>query len=403
MIKTHWSELAIYGGQPAFAEALDVGRPNIGNRDMLLERINDILDRRRLSNDGPYVQAFEYQIASLLGVKHCIAVCNGTIGLELGIRALELQDEVIVPSFTFVATAHALKWLGITPHFCDIAPGTYHLDPKGVVKAITRRTTGILAVHVWGAPCDIEALTDIAKQFNLRLMFDAAHALGCSSNGTMIGNFGDLEVFSFNATKFINSFEGGAITTNSDELAARLRSMRNFGFQGYESVERVGTNAKMSEVSAAMGLTSLESYDAFVDVNRDNYRRYSEHLCGIPGVSVMRYDDRERCNYQYVVLEIDDALTGITRDDLVEALHAENVLARRYFYPGCHRMQPYNSYYPVASNLLSNTEQVVERVMALPTGTGVNTDNIDIISDLVKLMINYGPMVHARISGGASV
>jgi dTDP-4-amino-4,6-dideoxygalactose transaminase len=398
MSKALWTELAICGGQPTFSSPLHVGRPNIGDRHQLQQRFNDILDRRWLSNDGPCVKAFEEQIASLLKVKHCIAVCNATIGLEIACAALGLSGEVIVPSFTFVASAHALQWRGITPVFCDIAPGTHHLDPQRVREAITPRTTGILGVHVWGTPCDIDGLKEIADDHQLSLLFDAAHAFGCSYRGTMIGNFGDIEVFSFHATKFINAFEGGALTTNDDELAARARSMRNFGFAGYDDVESIGTNGKMTEICAAMGLTSLESLESFVKVNRDHYRRYRERLDGVPGVTVVSYDESERCNFQYVVVEIDEGSTGISRDDLVRALHAENVLARRYFYPGCHQMEPYRSRRPQEEAQLPRTERVTQQVMTLPTGTGVDDEVIDDISDLIGLIVGSAPAILDRMS-----
>jgi dTDP-4-amino-4,6-dideoxygalactose transaminase len=398
MSKTHWSELTLFGGQPAFAQALHVGRPNIGDRGRLIQSFNDILDRRWLSNNGPYVNAFEQRIASLLNVKHCVAVCNATTGLEIGIRALGLQGEVIVPSFTFVATAHALQWLGITPVFCDIAPGTHHLDPRRVREAITPRTTGILPVHVWGTPCDVDALDQIAQEHHLYLLFDSAHAFGCSYKGTMIGNFGNLEVFSFHATKFINAFEGGAITTNDDELAAKVRSMRNFGFGGYDDVESIGTNGKMTETCAAMGLTSIESLEQFVAINRKHYQHYQERMVALPGITTVAYDESERCNYQYVIVEIDEASAGMSRDDLLRALHTENVLVRRYFYPGCHQMEPYRTYFPQAGALLPQTERVTRRVMALPTGTGVNEETIDEIVDLMALMIENWPIIRRRLA-----
>ena len=213
-------ELRIFGGTPAFSEKLHVGRPNIGNRGRLLERINDILDKRWLTNAGPYVQELEQRVAEIAGTRHCIAMCNGTVALEIAIRASGLRGEVIVPSMTFVATAHALQWQEITPVFCDIDPQTYNLDPHSVEKMITPRTTGIIGVHLFGRPCDIEALDRIARQHNLKLLYDAAHALGCSYHGRPIGSFGDAEMFSFHATKFLNTFEGGAIVTNDDGLAA---------------------------------------------------------------------------------------------------------------------------------------------------------------------------------------
>src|SRR5216684_1309591 len=182
-------DLAIFGKPPAFAEKVHVGRPNIGNRERLLGRINDMLDRNWLTNDGPYVQQFEKQIAEFVGVRHCVAMCNGTVALEIAIRALGWAGEVIVPSFTFVATAHALQWQEITPVFCDIDPHTHTLDPKRVEQMITPRTTGIIGVHVWGHACDVEALDDIAQRFGLKLLFDSAHAFACSHKGRMIGGF----------------------------------------------------------------------------------------------------------------------------------------------------------------------------------------------------------------------
>lgn len=396
-MKTCLSDLAVFGGAPAFAEKLHVGRPNIADRQQLLERINDLLDRRWLTNNGPFVQEFEQRLAEFSGVKHCLAVCNGTIGLEIAIRALELKGEVIVPSFTFIATAHALQWQGITPVFCDVDPRTHNIDPHRIGELITPRTTGIIGVHLWGRPCDIDSLTSIAQSHDLRLLFDAAHAFGCSHNGCMIGNFGDGEVFSFHATKFFNTFEGGAVVTNSDDLASRVRLMRNFGFAGYDNVISIGTNGKMNEVSAAMGLTGLESLDEFIGVNRRNYEQYQSELNGVPGVQLIFYDETEQRNYQYIVLEIAEDVTGISRDEIVDILHAENVLARRYFYPGCHKMEPYRSYFPNAGLLLPETERLTQRVLSLPTGTAVEPHQISEICQILRLIVEHGPEVSLRL------
>ena len=300
MFKQSPGELALFGGTPAFAEKLHVGRPNIGNREKLLARINDMLDRRWLTNDGPYVQEFEKKICELIGVRHCVAMCNATVALEIATRALELKGEVIVPSFTFIATAHALSWQEITPVFCDIDPKTHNLDPAKVEKMITPRTTGIIGVHVWGRACDIDGLAEVARRHKLKLMFDAAHAFGCSYKGRLLGAFGEAEVYSFHATKFLNAFEGGAVVTNNDELAKKMRLMKNFGFAGYDNVIYPGTNGKMPEPSGAMGLTGLESLDDFIAVNRKNYELYQAELAGIPGVSMLTYDTREKNNFQYL-------------------------------------------------------------------------------------------------------
>ena len=398
MIKNRLDDLAIFGGRPAFAERLHVGKPNIGDRQRLWERITGALDRHWLTNNGPYVQEFEHKLSQLLRAKHCVAVCNATIGLGIAMRATELSGEVIVPSFTFVATAHALLWHGITPIFCDIDPATHNIDPKRIEALITPRTSGIVGVHVWGRSCDISALTEIADDHGLTLIFDAAHAFGASYQGRMIGNFGRAEVFSFHATKFFNTSEGGAIVTNDDALAAKIRLMTNFGFAGYDRVVSIGTNGKMGELSAAMGLTSLESLDSFVTVNKSNYECYEEELRRVPGINMVRYDHQEKCNYQYVVIELDEELLHVSRNQLKEVLWAENVLVRRYFHPGCHRMEPYRSSSAYRELQLPETERLTERVLSLPTGMGVGREDIAQISAVIRLVVSQGREVHRRLS-----
>jgi dTDP-4-amino-4,6-dideoxygalactose transaminase len=398
VLKANCEDLAILGGTPAFSETIHVGRPNIGDRASLLRRINRILDQRWLTNNGPFVQAFEQRVAKLLGVRHCVAMCNATVALEISIRALGLTGEVIVPSFTFIATAHAVHWQGITPVFCDVDPDTHNLDPGMVEGLITPKTSGIIGVHVWGRPCAVDALTAIAKRSNLKLMFDAAHAFSNSFNGRMIGNFGEAEVFSFHATKIVNTFEGGAVMTNDDELAAKLRLMRNFGFEGYDHVTHMGTNGKMSEASAAMGLSGLDSLDEFIKANYRNYTIYRRALAGISGIRLLAYDETERRNFHYIVVEVDESKTGISRDDLVRILHAENVLARRYFYPGCHEMEPYRSEYPQAGLRLTETKRLAAKVMTLPTGSAVGPEEIEVICAIIALSAAHGPALGQKMA-----
>jgi dTDP-4-amino-4,6-dideoxygalactose transaminase len=389
--------LAVFGGAPAFVEKLHVGRPNVGDRGRLLERIQDILDRNWLTNDGPNVEELERRVAGLVGVKHCVVMCNATVGLEIAIRALGLKGEVIVPSFTFIATAHALQWQEVTPVFCDVDPATHNIDPRRVEELITPRTTGIIGVHLWGRACDVDALEEIARRRGLRLLFDSAHALGCSYRGRMVGGFGDAEVFSFHATKFINSLEGGAIVTNDDELARKARLMKNFGITSYDRVDYIGTNGKMNEISAATGLTNLESIDEFIAVNRSNHEQYQRGLEGTRGIRLLTYDESERCNYQYVILEVDEEVTRLSRDELQQVLWAENVLARRYFYPGCHRVEPYRSYFPHAGLLLPETEKLTQRVLALPTGTAVGPEEVGRICQIIRLALAHGGQVRERL------
>lgn len=376
--------LALFSGKPTFAKPLHVGRPNLGDREAFLRRVNDIFDRRWLSNDGPLLREFEQRVADLVGVKHCVAMCNATIALEIAIRALDLRGEVIVPSYTFIATAHALQWQEITPVFADMDPATHNIAAETIERLITPRTTGIIGVHVWGRPCNTEAIEEIAGKHKLKVMYDAAHAFGCSRHGRMVGGFGACEVFSFHATKFINCFEGGAVVTNDESLAAKMRLMRNFGFSGYDRVIYLGTNGKMTEICAAMGLTSLEAMEEVIAVNRRNYEAYCNGLRGLSGVSVIQYSMTERNNYQYVVVEIDPHLSPLTRDELVAVLHAENVLARKYFWPGCHRMEPYRSLQPNASLLLPESERVADRIMLMPTGQTISCSEIQMICGIIS-------------------
>ena len=379
-------ELAVFTGRPAFPELLHVGTPNVGDQEAFLERARDILQRRRFTNDGSYVREFERRVAEFTDVAHCIAMCNGTAALQLAASATGLTGEIVVPSFTFVATAHAFQWQGLTPVFCDIDEKTHNLDPSHVADLITDRTSAIVGVHVWGRPAYSDELADLARTRGLHLLFDAAHALGCSYERRPIGGGGEAEILSFHATKIVNTFEGGAVLTNDGELADRLRAMRNFGFVGYDDVQGIGVNGKMSEIAAAMGLTTLESLDDFVQTNRRNYDQYRLELDAVPGLSVTPYDEAEQQNYQYVVVEIDTELCSVPRDNLMRILHAENVLARRYFYPGCHRMEPYRTLEPDLR--LPVTEDVASRILILPTGSAVSSEDVTTICQILSLAVN---------------
>jgi dTDP-4-amino-4,6-dideoxygalactose transaminase len=230
-------------------------------------------------------------------------------------------------------------------------------------------------------------------------MYDAAHAFGCSQAGRAIGRFGRCEVFSFHATKFFNTFEGGAVVTDDDDLATQMRLMQNFGFSGYDNVIYPGTNGKMTEVCAAMGLTGLESLASFTDVNRRNHAAYSAGLRGLPGIALLEYRDETTPNYQYVVAELDPTFP-LTRDELIRVLHAENILARRYFWPGCHRMEPYRSLFPHADLMLPATIRVADRVIVLPTGTAVTEADASRVCDVVATAASQASAVRARLAAG---
>jgi dTDP-4-amino-4,6-dideoxygalactose transaminase len=379
------SDLAINGAPPAFAEPIHVGRPNIGNRDTFMRLLGQVIDNHWLSNNGPMVQEFERRIASYLGVKHCVAMCNGTIALEIGIRALDLEGEVIIPSWTFVATAHALHWQGITPVFADVDPRTHNLDPDAVRSMITPRTTGIIGVHLWGRPAPIDDLQAIADEHGLKLMYDAAHAFGSAYRGQSIGCFGSCEVLSFHATKAFNTMEGGAVVTNDDELAEAMRLMRNFGFVDYDKVIHPGTNGKMIEACAAMGLANLGTFENVVRSNRNHHAAYAAALADVPGVSVLAYNPADRNSYHYVVLEVDEHF-NTSRDHLVAALHAEKILARKYFWPGCHGMQPYRDLFPHAKLMLPNTQRIANGVVVLPNGATLQDGCIETVASVCRVL-----------------
>jgi dTDP-4-amino-4,6-dideoxygalactose transaminase len=394
MLKRDAADLAVCGGGPAFAHPLHVGRPHVGDRARLRNRLDDLLDRAWLTNGGPYAEEFEQRIAEFVSVPHCMVTANATAALEVVIRALDLSGEVILPAFTFIATAHAVSWQRLTPVFCDIDPTTHNLDLAAAASKVTARTSAIFGVHVWGRACDIDGLTRLAERHHLALVFDAAHAFGCTFQQRPIGSFGDAEVFSFHATKTVNSFEGGAVTTRDPALAERVRLMRNFGFADYDRVVSVGTNAKLSEPAAAMGLTSLESYEVFRSINQERYLEYECHLRSLPGITMVLYDERETSNFQYVVVEIDEAATGLSRDDLQAVLVAENVLARRYFYPGCHRMEPYASQNRQAA---PNTDLVASRVLCLPSGSGMRPRDPTAVSQIIRVAIDNATEVSQRL------
>ncbi len=397
-MKAAIEDLALFGGAPALERPAHVGAPNVGDPARIGALIAGALERRGLTNDGPLVRDLEARLREAHGVRHAIATSSGTLALMLLVRALGLTGSVVVPALTFVATAHALLWQGVTPLFCDVDPETWTLDPERVEELVRPDTTGILGVHLWGRTCEVEALEALARRRGLRLAFDAAHAVGCSRAGRPVGGFGDGEALSFHATKVLNAFEGGAVTTDDDELAERVTLLRNFGFADVDLVVSAGLNAKMSEAHAAMGLASLEVLPGFLDANARNMRAYRRGLRDLPGVRLCGRPDDPETNHHYVVVEVDEAAGGLSRDALLELLTGENVLARRYFFPGCHRMEPYRSLWPEAGRRLPVTERILERVLCLPTGTATDEDTIERICELIRFACRHAGEVTARLA-----
>lgn len=375
--------LAICGGEPRFATPRHVGTPTIPDRAALHARLDEMLDARRLTNDGPFVREFEARLSRLNGGVEVVAVCNATVGMQMLLKALDLRGEVILPSFTFIATAHACLWEGLEPVFADVERGSHTLDPECVARQLSPETAAIVGVHLWGRMSRIRELEAIARARGVPLVFDAAHALGCTHQGVPMGRLGTASVVSFHATKFVQSLEGGAILTADRDLADRLRLLRNFGFQGFDNVVSLGTNAKMNEVCAAMGLGSLEALDTLIATNRANRAAYRRVLAGLPGLALYEYDEREANNFQYLIVEVDPLACPFSRDELVAILQAENVIARRYFTPGCHRSMPYRARPRRGTDRLPVTEALCDVLVALPTGAGVSRADIEEIGGIL--------------------
>ncbi len=390
-MKTQVEQFAVLGGSPLFDQPLHVGRPNIPDKQAVLARIEASLDRGWLTNDGPLVRELEGALADYLGVGHCVAMANATVAMEVLARALGLKGEVIVPGFTFIATAHAFSWLGLQPVFCDIDRETHMIDVRSAEKLIGPRTSAIVGVHLWGSACDVDALDALAARHNIPVIYDSAHALGAVVGTRRVGGFGSAEVFSFHATKFFNTFEGGAVTTNDAELAARLRLMRNFGFAGYDNVVALGTNAKLSEAHAAMGLTMIEHLEELSTANQHTWERYAgttQHS----GLRMLQPRAGCRSNYQYVVFEVTDE-APLTRDQLLNVLWHENVRARRYFFPGCHRTEPYAT----TAVSLPVTEAVADRALVLPAGALMTEAEIGKVAGLIARAFACGEQLRTRL------
>lgn len=375
-------------------KTLHVGGPNVGDRQVFDRLVDEIFERRWFTNGGVVEQEFESKLCAYLNVKHCIPVCNATIGLQLACHAMELDGQVILPAFTFVATPHAVQWERLQPVFADVDPLTHTLCPDSVESLITPKTSAIIGVHVWGNPCQTERLEQIAARNNIPIFYDAAHAFGCSHMGKMIGNFGRCEVFSFHATKFFNTFEGGAIATNDDDLAKKIRLMKNFGFAGMDHVIHLGTNAKMTEICAAMGISLFARLDELLEINQARYLQYRKRLDGIPGLTVFSYDQQEKTNWQYIVLQIDESEFGESRDQVFERLLQNDIRARRYFHPGCHNMEPYKSARSSPDKKqtpnhpdpnLRNTDRLCQTILCLPTGGSLSESDVDRVCETIKI------------------
>lgn len=384
-----FEKLALFGGDPTFSNPRHVNRPSAPPPGAFEQRVDAILKTRWFSNQGPMAEKLEAELAEFLGVGHCVATANGTVAMELVAQALGLGGEVIMPSYTFIATAHAFAWHGMTPVFCDVDPVTQNIDPAQVEALITPRTEALVGVHLWGRPCDIDGLRRVADKHQLALLFDAAHAFASSYQGQRVGGFGDAEVFSFHATKAFHCGEGGAVTTNDGELAKKVSLLRNFGFIGYDQTAAIGVNGKMSELSAALGLSNLEGLETSLAQSRRVRNQYRSILSSAASMRLPPLPESD--NHHYMVANIDRCGGGLSRDQLVEILHAENIMARRYFYPGCHRLEPYAS--DGRRWDLPVTEDLGQTSLVLPSGSAISEQDVTAIAELLHELSEAGPEI----------
>ena len=326
----------ILGGTPLFAEKIPIAKPVLPSAADLTDQLTEILESGIVTN-GRFTNAFERAVAKHLNVKHAIAVSSATSGLMIAYRSLDLRGEVIVPSFTFMATVSALGWAGLTPVFADVDAQTGNLDPAAAAAAITPETSAIVAIHNGGNPADIAELESLAARHGLPLIFDAAHALGSMWQGEPVGPQGAVQIFSLTPTKLVIAGEGGMVTTTDDGLAARLRIAREYGNRGDYNSEFAGINARLPELSALLGQHSLPHLESAVSRRNDIAGLYRARLSKLPGIDFQLIRSGNRCSFKDFSITIDDQAFGLTRDELATALAAENIDTRKYFDPPVHR------------------------------------------------------------------
>jgi dTDP-4-amino-4,6-dideoxygalactose transaminase len=371
---------AIRGGAPAFPDGLPLARPRFQDPSAIGREVERIVASHVLT-DGPTVRRLEEQAADFLGVRHCIAVASCTAGLMLVLRAAEITGDVVIPSFTFAATAHAVSWNGLRPVFADVDPKTLTLSPEAVQRAMGVRVSAILATHLYGAPCDVEGLTTVATRNGVSLFFDAAHAFGARYRRVKVGGFGAAEVFSLTPTKTLIGGEGGIIATDDDLLAERCRVGRNYGNPGDYDCRFVGLNGRMSELHAALALASFDDLEERIASRVALARSYRSALGGVAGISFPRVRDDDRSTYKDLVILVDAQGFGLSADALGEALAAEGIETRRYYSPPVHLMRAYRS---VANGVdLPVTVAAAEAALALPLIPGMSSEHVEAVADAI--------------------
>jgi dTDP-4-amino-4,6-dideoxygalactose transaminase len=361
-----------------------VTQPVLPPMEEFVEYLKQIWENKILTNEGPFHKQFEQALAEYLGVKYISLFANGTLALITALQALHITGEVITTPFSFVATTHSLWWNNIKPVFADIEPNYFNLDPDKVEAAITTQTTAIMPVHVYGNPCNVESLQQIADTYGLKLIYDAAHAFGVKIKGNSILNYGDLSILSFHATKVFNTIEGGAIVCPDEKTKKRIDYLKNFGFAGETTVIEPGINAKLNELQSAYGILQLKYVDEYIAKRKTIADTFRNNLKDIPGISFVNDIPLVCHNYGYFPILVDSTKYLKTRDELYEELKLNNIFGRRYFYPLISQFPSYKGLSSSKPDNLPVATKVADQVICLPIYPELEKNQQDKIIELIK-------------------
>ena len=361
-----------------------VTQPSLPPIDEFIISLKEIWGNKWLTNNGPFHEQFEEQLAEYLGVKYISLFSNGTLGLLTALQTLRISGDVITTPFSFVATTHSLWWNGIKPIFVDIEPNYFNLDIERIEAAITPNTTAIMPVHVYGNPCDVTGIQEIADKYGLRVIYDAAHAFGVKINDNSILNYGDLSVLSFHATKVFNTIEGGAIICHDEKTKKRIDYLKNFGIADEVTVVAPGINAKMNEIQAAFGLLQLKYVDENINKRKIITQKYRELLENLKGIHFLNDVEGVNHGYSYFPILVNSVESDYNRDELYERLKEKNVFGRRYFYPLISEFSTYRGL-PSANPLnLPNAVRIASQVLCLPIYPELSLDEVEYICNIIK-------------------
>ena len=364
---------------------ITVTSPLLPPLEEFIPYLEDIWERKWITNNGYYHQELEKALAEYLGVEYISLFTNGTIPIMIALQALRVTGEVITTPYSFVATTHSLWWNDIKPVFVDIDPNTCNLDPDKIEAAITSRTTAIMPVHVYGNPCDTEKIQEIADNYGLKVIYDAAHAFGVTVNGESILKAGDISTLSFHATKTYNTIEGGALVCHDEKTKQRIDYLKNFGFAGETTVVAPGINGKMDEIRASYGLLELKHVDAAIEKRKHVTKQYREGLKGIPGISCLQEVPCVRYNYSYFPIFINEKEYGMSRDELYYKMKVENIFGRRYFYPLISEFTTYRGLESSSKENLPVSHEIAESVICLPMHHELTNNDLELIIKTIKL------------------